>query len=240
MRDNFDYSKIEIKDEIFNRDTSDPQYIYKTATEGLYYIDYRHYTDAYDYAYWHAIASNETYTEYVDITEEQLESIFGEGAVVGFAYPHGQLNEHVKAYLKSKGYLYARKTGNLKDKTGFALPEDRFAWTYNADVNCMLEVMAKYDALEDDGTLKFFSFGVHSKDFNEKWDVLRQFASLYGNREEDFYYASNREIFEYEDAVKALIITDDKIINNSDVDVFVTINGKKTIIFAHSEHVFAN
>ena len=235
LRDGFDYSKIEIKDEIFKSGESDPAYIYKSEIDGLYYIDYRHYTTAYKDPYWHAIADNETYAKYIDITKKELEALYGEGSIVGFAYPHGQLNEYVKQYLIKAGYLYARRTGDLKDKTNFALPEDRFAWTYNASVNSLLEVMAKYDAAEDNGTLRFFAFGVHSKDFDGKWDVLREFARLYGNRPEDFYYATNRAIFEYEDAIKNLEVTENGIVNNSDVDVFVAINGVKTLIPAHSE-----
>ena len=94
--------------------------------------------------------------------------------------------------------------------------------------------MANYDALQDDGTLKFFSFGVHAVDFDGKWYVLESFAKKYGNRPEDFWYASNRDIFEYEDAVNALEIYEDKIVNPSNIDVFVTINNVKTIIHANS------
>jgi len=228
-----------VKDELFNSKTADTEYVYKTSTEGLYYINYHYYSESYiGKTAWHAIADDETYKKYVGITEEELEAGYG-CEVVGFAYPHGVLTETVKQYLKEAGYLYARRTGNLKDKTGFALPEDRFAWTYNADVGCLLEVMAKYDALADDGTLKFFAFGVHSKDFLERWDVLREFAEKYGYRPGDFYYATNRAIFEYEDAVKALVITDEKIVNSSDIDVYVTVNGVKTVIFANSEYVFS-
>ena len=238
MRDDFDYSKIEFKDEIFNRETADPAYIYKSTTDGMYYIDYRHYSSAYKDPYWHALATNETYVQYAASTKATIEAAFGEGSVVGFAYPHGALNQYVKEYLKSAGYLYARDTGNLKDKTNFALPTDRFEWTYNADVSCLLDVMALFDRYEDDGELKFFAFGVHSKDFDGKWEVLEEFAKLYGNRPEDFYYASNRDIFEYEDAVKALIISDSGIKNDSDIDLFITINGVKTLLFAHSEILF--
>jgi hypothetical protein len=180
------------------------------------------------------MASDETYFEYAEITKNDIESLFGEGSVVGFAYPHGKLTETVKQYLIDAGYLYARRTGNLKNSTGFSLPEDRFEWTYNADVSCLLDVMAQYDAFADDGELKFFAFGVHAADFSGKWDVLEEFAELYGNRPEDFWYASNRDIFEYEDAVNALEIYEDKIVNPSNIDVFVTINNVKTIIHANS------
>ena len=233
-RDGFDFSQIEIKNEIFSSSTADVNYMYITEIPGLYYIDYKQFSSNFASPYWHPIATNETYIQYVDITKSDIEKVFGEGAVVGFAYPHGNLNAEVKQYLMDAGYLYARKTGVLTDTTRFSLPEDRFEWTYNATETNLLSVMAKYDAYGDDGELKFFSFGVHSSDYKNSWDVLTEFAETYGNRPDDFWYASNREIFEYEDAVEALEIYDDRIVNPSNVDVFVTINNVKTLICANT------
>ena len=229
-RSDFDYSNIEIKDEIFNSATADGRYMYKSSIDGLYYIDYRQYDSSYQSAYWHPIASNDTYTLYIDLTKDNIEEIFGEGSVVGFAYPHGKLTEYIKQYLKDAGYLYARKTGLLLDTTGFALPEDRFEWTYNANHTNLLEMMAKYAVHPDNGELKFFSFGVHSIDYKDSWDVLTEFADTYGGRYDEFYYATNREIFEYEDAIKALDINTERIINNSSVTVYITVNNTKVIL----------
>ena len=223
-----------LKDELYHSG-ADTNYAYKTSIEGHYYINYHYYAESYlGKTSWHAMASDETYFKYADITKNDIEALFGEGSVVGFAYPHGKLTETVKQYLIDAGYLYARKTGTLKNSTGFALPDDRFEWTYNADVSCLLDVMAQYDALSDDGNLKFFAFGVHAADFDGKWNVLEEFAKLYGNRPDDFWYASNRDIFEYEDAIKALEISEEKIVNNSDITVFITVNDEKVIIPANS------
>lgn len=243
-RDNTPISSYNVKNEVFNSSKADKSFVYKAAKpEGLYYIDYTYYatgapaTNPSSSSYWHPVASYETYTKYIDKTTEDLESVFGEGSVIGFAYPHGKYSEAVKSYLESNGYLYARATTASSPKpTDFALPADRFAWVYNADSSNLNEAMAKYDALADDGKLKFFSFGVHSVDFDGKWSVLETFAETYGNRPEDFWYASNRDIFEYEDAVNALEITSDEVINPSDIAVFVTINNVKTIIPANSTY----
>ncbi len=218
-----DTSKVYLKSQTINGE----------KVTGLYYV--------YIGGSWHPMASNETYTKYLEWTDTELEKIFGSGSVVGFAYPHGnQYNDAVIEYLKSIGYLYGRRTGNLKNTTGFALPEDRFTWTYNASHADLLDVMADFDAYEDDGELKMFSFGVHAKDFetNSKWGTLETFALVYGNRPEDFWYATNREIFEYEDAIKALSISEEKIVNDSDIDVYIKIDGVGVVIEANSEYVF--
>ncbi len=245
MREGFDYSGVNFSDSFLPAEEErDNSVIYKhsmkvdgEAVDGFYYVHYSLYGST---AGWHPLASDETYIKYLTLTEDKIESVFGEGSVVGFAYPHGSLNESVKERIKELGYLYARKTGNLKDSTGFALPSDRFAWTYNADHNCLLEVMEKFDKAADDGSLKMFAFGVHAKDFEtySKWEDLRTFADMYGNRADDFFYATNREIFEYEDAVKALVITDDSIRNPSGVDVFITVDQVKTLIPAGGEYMF--
>ncbi len=242
--DKYDFSSLNFKDEVFNSSTSDTSYVYKSKdTPGLYYIDYSYYssgtpnTSAGHKPYWHPVATYEAYTKDVDATKADIESVFGEGSVVGYVYPHGIFNESIKQYLKESGYLYARATaasGLARPVNDFSLPKDRYCWIYNANASDLNEVMAKYDALADDGTLKFFSFGVHAVDFDGKWYVLESFAKKYGNRPEDFWYASNRDIFEYEDAVNALEIYEDKIVNPSNIDVFVTINNVKTIIHANS------
>ena len=219
----------------------DSSYIYKTNVEGLYYIDYNyHFAKNYTTKYWHPIMTNEAYAEYVDETKSDIESLFGEGSVVGFAFPHGKLNDEVKEYLANSGYLYARKTTGASDNVTFNMPTDRYAWSYNANHTNLNSLMQKFDALSDDGNLKFFSFGVHSSDYNGQWEVLQSFADTYGNRPEDFYYATNRAIFEYEDAVKALENKDGKLINASDVDLYVTIDNVKVIIPANSLYTLSN
>ncbi len=236
--DGFDFSRIEIKDEIFSSSTADTAYMYKTEIEGLYYIDYKQFDPNSKSPYWHPIATDETYKKYVDITKDKIEAVFGEGTVVGFAYPHGKLSTETKQYLIDSGYLYARKTGVIGNTTNFNLPKDRFEWSYNANATNLNYMMGLFDKYEDDGNLKFFSFGVHSADYSGQWQILEEFAEKYGNRPEDFYYASNRDIFEYENAARALEISETGIINNSDIDVFVTINNVKTIIYAHSIYTF--
>ena len=238
-----DFSSLKVHDSIIYDDSVknelDSSYIYKSETDGLYFIDYSyHFFKDASWKYWHPIMTNDAYAKYADETKKDIESLFGKGCVVGFAYPHGKTNDIIKKYFKDSGYLYARGAYGRADNTAFSMPSDRFDWSNNAIHSNLNEVMADFDALADDGNLKFFSLGVHASDFLGKWHILQEFADKYGNRQNEFYYASVREIFEYEDAIEALEIKDDELVNNSDVDLFVTLDGKRTVISAKSEYVF--
>jgi len=230
-RDGLDLSGLPYIENWPGSSAADPTYIYGSEREGYFYIDYHYYSGSASYssASWHTIVTDELYAEYIGITDEELEKVFGEGSVVGFAYPHGQYNEAIRNYLKNYGYLYARKTGILAGTTGFALPEDRFAWTYNADHTNLISVMESFENLRDDGELKMFSFGVHAIDFNTPslLDDLYAFAAVYGNRPDDFYYATNRDIFLYEDAIKAAEVTEERIVNHSALTLYIEIMGER-------------
>jgi len=112
------------------------------------------------------------------------------------------------------------------------------AWSYNANNNNMREFSKLFAEYPDDGELKFFCFGVHSHDFenDDNWDVLENFCREFGNRPNDFWYASVGEIFDYEDAIKALVITETEIKNDSDIDLYVKIDGDPKVIAAHTAY----
>lgn len=219
----------EIKNEQFDPETADRAYGYLTEEEGLYRI----------YTYnWTYLATDEKYMECVDACQRELEEVFGKGKIRGYVWPCGlQHNEFVIDAVKRYGFQSVRETGCVGDSTGFSLPRDRMAWSYNAYYKNMLDFGAKYEAYPDDGELKFFCFGVHSHDFENagRWDVLIDFCRLYGNRPKDFWYASVGEILDYEDAVKAVEITDTEIRNPSGIDLYVKIDGECVILPAQSQ-----
>lgn len=222
-----DYASV--TDEPFDSSTADPERVYKTEREGMYLKRTRS-------GWWSKSATDKVYCELASEAQERLTEVF-ERRIAGFVWPYGEQNsDYVKEYLK-KNFSSVRKTGVVADKTGFAMPADRYAWSYNAAHTCLNEVAKLYDDYEDDGELKFFSFGVHSHDFeNGKcWDVLERFVRDYGNRHGEFYYADVDTIFEYEDAIKALDITDDGLINKSEYDLYVKVDGRKIIVPAASE-----
>ena len=228
-----DKTRREIKNELFDPETADKAYAYLTDEPDLYRI--------HTYAWTYLAGTPEKYLDCVDQCQKQLEEMFGKGKIRGFVWPCGQQNnELVFDMLKAYGFQSIRKTGTTTDSTGFALPADRTVWSYNANYTNLCPVAKLYDEYPDDGELKFFALGVHSVDFekNNKWDELKTFCDLYGNRPEDYWYASVGEIFDYEDAVKAIEITEEKIVNPSPIDLFIKIDGKRYTLAANSEIVF--
>lgn len=182
------------------------------------------------------IVNRETYIEQINRGKEGLEEIFGKGSVKGFVWPyHAPKDEKLHEYLRSAGYESVRRTGNA----GFELPRDRTSWCYNAYHLNMTELAEKFEALPDDGELRWFCFGIHSHDFENAncWNVLEDFAKRYGNRPQDFFYATVHDIFAYEDAAKSLVRCGNEITNPSEIDIYITADGKRTVVHA-GETVF--
>lgn len=228
-------TKREIKNELFDAETADPNFAYLTEEENLYRVAY--FIPNNPKARWSHVATDEKYLACVEECQKELEEVFGKGSVRSFVWPYGeQKNERVIEMLKACGFQSIRKTGCVKGTTGYALPADRSEWSYNANYPCMEETAAEFAAYPDDGELKFYCFGVHSHDFEnaDRWDVLIDFCEKYGNRPEDFWYASVGEIFDYEDAVKAVEITDTEIINHSNIHLCIKIDGVRKTLYANS------
>lgn len=212
-------------DEEFQADTADVSKTYKADEAGCFWI---HYPNG-----WRIAADTDTYIRLADEGRSDLEALFGKGSVKSYVWPyHEQQNEKVKAHLRASGYYAIRKTGSVRDTTGFAAPSDRMAWSYNADHTLLLSEMEKYEACPDNGELKFFAFGVHSVDWEraDRWNDLVRFAEKYGDRPDDYYYATVGDIFAYEDAVKALEISESAIYNPSDITVYIKLDGERTVI----------
>jgi hypothetical protein len=217
------------------RYTQENPIVYKTATDNVFmFNDCK--TDIRPRG-WTRITDADTYFALSEQSRRELSEVFGEGSVKGFVWPYcEQKNKKLVELLKGAGYNSMRKTGELGGTTGFDFPKDRMAWTYNATNASLLRIMEEYEALVDDGKLKFFSFGVHSVDFerDNNWNDLQLFADKYGNRPNDYYYASVSTLFEYEDAVAAIECADKKITNPTDKTVFLSVDGKRVTLSPYS------
>ena len=230
-----DSCEAKLTDEPFCAETADKSLCYreKGSPDGVY-LRYSVKNDR-----WDRVCTAKGYITLVEECQKELEELFGEGNVRGFVWPYyRQDNAELIEYLKSR-YYGLRDAGKQEpmDDESFSLPDDRTNWQYNARHSNLLDRAAKYEALEDDGNLKWFAFGVHSFDFDRagNWDDLSEFCRRYGNRPEDFWYASNAEIFDYEDAVKSVVITENSVKNPSDVDLCIKIDGERFTLCAGCE-----
>ena len=183
---------------------------------------------------WRTYTDRDTYYELSEQSREALLLAFGESAAKDFVWPHGQQNDPALHAMLKKRYRSIRKTGSLRDSTGFSLPADLHAWTYNAVHDNLLDVAALYEAYPDDGELKFFSIGVHSVDYESagKWEDLRLFAERMGDRPDTYYYASVNDIFDYAEAVKSVSVSNSFIENTSSIPIFLSINGERKTLAA--------
>ena len=221
----YDGVEYKLSDESFSEETSDDSYVYPVdGREGFYWIKKPNG--------WRQAVSEEDFIKYVTDGKNELEELFGDGSVQAFVWPYcEQDNASVKKCISEK-HSSSRKTGCTLSLTKFDIPEDKYAWSYNANHMNLLDVMAEYDAYNDDGRLKFFAFGVHSWDYerDSKWDDLAQFAEKYGNRPRDFWYASVGEIFEYEAAAKQLVVNDSGVYNPSSLPIYIKMGEQRKVV----------
>ena len=223
---NYDGVVYNVTEEKFDEGTADPALVYHVEGSDTFFWVMRPNG-------WRQMVFEPDFSRFVEEGLTELRAIFGDG-VRDFVWPYGEqysasVHDTVKRLHRS-----SRRTGCRLDLDGFAIPKDKYAWSYNANHMNLLEAMEKYEAYPDDGELKLFAFGVHAIDFERdgKWDDLRAFADRYGSRPDVFWYATVEEIFDYEEALAALEITDGVIKNPSSVKVYLELDGKAVSIDA--------
>ena len=213
-------------DEPFVRETADKNLVYKGNREGIYRIYHRNY--------WATLATREAYLSLAEEGKRDIEKRFGKGSVKGFVWPYGRQNdEKLFEALKSAGYSWIRRGYGVD----FSIPDNIMDWGVNADSTNFEKKILEFEAQSDDGELKFFCFGLHSYDYERdgKWQELKLFCEKYGKRPNDFWYATNSEIFEYDAAMKNLTVSDGKMINPTETELFVALEGRKYILPPKSE-----
>lgn len=224
----------EIAADPFDPETADPAKLYPTSTEHLYNIKKPQG--------WRMTADTEGYIAFIDACQDELERIFGQGSVRSYVWPFDQQNNNaVLAHLRSMekiGYYGVRRSGAKGAESGFPLPkpEERWPWHYTATHRDLLEKADAYEALPDDGELKFFCIGVHSIDYEkaEKWEDLRTFAARFG-KDPGFWSAPVGEIFNYADALSQLRQEDGCLENPTDTTLYIRIDGENVILAPHGK-----
>ena len=219
--------EADIVDQPFDRESADETKLYPHEVDGLYFM---HLPKG-----WRLAARYETYLRLAREGREELEAIFGEGTVKGYAWPYcRQYSDALYEELIGDGYSNIRGSGLTYETTGYAIPENYMEWRFTVTNKALVSQVPVYEAFADDGELKFFCIGVHSKDYEQDngFDDLAYFARTFGNQPDKYYTAGVGAILHYASCAKALVIGEDSIENPTDTDIYLTVDGKKAVAYA--------
>lgn len=159
---------------------------------------------------------------------ENLEKQFGT-LVRGMAYPYGTYNDDVVASMRSVGIVYSRTVHSSYD---FNMPSDwmRLPATCHHNDPKLMELAKRFVEEPTWGRPAMFYLWGHSYEFeaNDNWNVIEEFAEYMANRE-DIWYATNIEIYDYQDAFKELLFSvDGRIVKNpTAMELWFFLNGKE-------------
>ncbi len=140
--------------------------------------------------------------------EEQYGTI-----IRGMAYPKGSFDDKVVDVLKSCGVVYAR---TVKSSGNFDLPTDwlRLSSTCHHDDPNLMDLAHKFIDMKIRFHSQMFYLWGHSYEFVEldNWNVIEDFVELMAGREDEIWYATNIEIYDYLEDFNHLIFSADLLI----------------------------
>ena len=140
---------------------------------------------------------------------EQLEEQFGT-IIRGMAYPKGSYSDKVVDVLKSCGIVYAR---TVKSSYNFDLPKDwlRLVSTCHHNDPKLMELANKFVDMKIRFHSQMFYLWGHSYEFvqRDNWNVIEEFTEFMAGREDEIWYATNIEIYEYLEDFNRLIFSAD-------------------------------
>lgn len=160
---------------------------------------------------------------------QEIERLFG-GVCRGMAYPMGTFSNALADRLKDLGILYSRTTV-ATEKFDLPLPADwaRLPATCHHNHPRLMELARKFAEREIRWRSELFYLWGHSYEFddNDNWNVIEEFASYMGGREE-IWYATNIEIFSYLEAFHQLQFSADgrRVYNPTLFTLYFSTNSK--------------
>ena len=162
-----------------------------------------------------------------------LERIFGT-VMRGGAYAYGRYNDETIRVLQTLGVDYFRTTVSTH---AFDIPSDwlRLNPTCHHKENIM-ELFQKFVQESSPNMLyrtpKLFYLWGHSYEFNDNnnWGIIEEFGAKVAEYD-DIWHATNSEVYDYVKAYKNLIFSakGDMILNKSNIDVYLCVNGKNVL-----------
>lgn len=159
---------------------------------------------------------------------EKLESQF-DTIVRGMAYPFGTYSDEVVDCMRSVGIVYSRTVHSSYD---FNMPNDwmRLPATCHHNDPALMNLAHRFLEESSWGRPWMFYLWGHSYEFeeNNNWEVIEEFVELMANRE-DIWYATNIEIYDYQEAFHRLLFSMDGTIvtNPTAYELWFFLNGQE-------------
>lgn len=159
---------------------------------------------------------------------EKLEKQFGT-IVRGMAYPFGTYSDDVVDSMRSVGIVYSR---TVHSSHNFDMPSDwmRLPATCHHDDPELMTLARRFLEENSWGRPWMFYLWGHSYEFeqNNNWEVMEEFAEFMAKRDE-IWYATNIEIYDYQDAFRKLLFSmDGRIVKNPTAyELWFFLNGKE-------------
>ncbi len=193
------------------------------------------------------VATAAEFIQAIEDGKSELEAVFGTGTVNGLAWAYNDPTVYAESYsgvdkevaqeisdyvMTSDTIQYARRTGT----TGtFAIPENFMAWETTGHFNTIPGLADTFfNAAGDD--LKLYSIWGHAYELD---DSSLAYIADYIERaiDNNVWIAPNIDVVNYVNATKALSWTAEKVTNDSDMDLYVMINGVvPAVVKANSEY----
>lgn len=142
--------------------------------------------------------------------------------IKGFAYPFGPYNEITTQCVKEAGFTYARIGEETED---YSFSKNPLIWkaSFYHIVPGLENFVHKFSESIDELALCQIVGHTYEFDVYNMWDKIEKILSFI-SKEKDIWFASTIDIVEYLEAMKKIEITNQKIINHSEKDLWFEIN----------------
>lgn len=166
----------------------------------------------------------------VNVVNEVLEDRKGLESLVGYpvrglSYPNGSFSKEIEAMLPGLGIRYSRTVGSTQS---FGFPENWLEWNPTCHHNQnLLEITNRFVTTKKPQYLEMLYVWGHSYEFSRdnNWDMMEEFCKMVSHQD-DTWYATNIQIYDYFEAVKRLEYTADAgmVYNPSVSSVWISID----------------
>lgn len=168
---------------------------------------------------------------------------------IGFVWPYADPTnrcdyQDIINFIKEETNIkYVRPTST----TGtFEYPENWYKWEPTCHHDNIGQYLPQFQNTDPDDELLLFSIWGHSNEFDVsvypepnkiRWNEIDEYAKILGE-DDSIWKADNTEIYNYKTAIDNAVVDyeNNTITNNSDVDIYVVVNGYNLVIPARSTY----